>query len=498
MVSPTTVLIVIAAYFGVLILIARFTSRGSTNDDFFIGNRESPWYVVAFGMIGATLSGVTFISVPGWVADSQFSYMQMVMGYVFGYLVIAYVLMPTYYRLKLTSIYGYLDQRFGRASYKTGASYFLLSRTIGASFRLFLVAIVLQQFLMDHVGIPFWITVALTIGLIWVYTYNGGIKTIIWTDTIQTASILIVLVYVTVYITNYFDWSFTEMISEVRQSDYSQVFFFEGGWSDPKNFWKQFFAGMFITIVMTGLDQDMMQKNLSIRNLKDAQKNMNTFNVILFFVVGLFLLLGALLYLYAESIGVGIPTRIVGGKAVPSSDLLFPTLAMEHLGPVIGVMFLIGLIAAAYSSADSALTSLTTSFCIDILGFEKSSRPEKEKVATRQRVHIGFSVLLFLIIQVFWWINNEAVISSLFTVAGYTYGPLLGLYAFGFYSSRTVRDRWVPLVCILSPILSYILSANSEALLNGYQFGFEILLVNGIFTLIGLWIVSSPSKPISN
>ncbi len=494
MVTPTVVLIVIAIYFGVLIFISRVTSKDSSNEDFFIGNRESPWYVVAFGMIGATLSGVTFISVPGWVGDAQFSYLQMVIGYVFGYIIIAYVLMPTYYRMKLTSIYGYLDHRFGVASYKTGASYFLLSRTIGASFRMFLVAIVLQQFLMDAIGIPFWITVALTIGLIWVYTYNGGIKTIIWTDTIQTASILIVLVVTIIYISNYFDWSLTEMISEVRQSDYSQVFFFEGGWSDPKNFWKQFFAGMFITIVMTGLDQDMMQKNLSISNIKDAQKNMNTFNVILFFVVALFLVLGALLYIFAQSKGVGIPTRMVGGEAVPSTDLLFPVLAMEHLGPVIGVLFLIGLIAAAYSSADSALTSLTTSFCIDILGFEKSTMAEKQKIRTRQKVHIGFSVLLFLIIQIFWWINNEAVISSLFTVAGYTYGPLLGLYAFGFYTKRQVNDRWVPLICILAPLLSYILSSNSENWLNGYQFGFEILLVNGLFTFIGLWIISGTSR----
>lgn len=494
MVSPSLVLIVITIYFGVLIFISRITSKDSSNDDFFIGNRESPWYVVAFGMIGATLSGVTFISVPGWVGDAQFSYLQMVIGYVFGYIVIAYVLMPTYYRMKLTSIYGYLDHRFGVSSYKTGASYFLLSRTIGASFRMFLVAIVLQQFLMDAMGIPFWITVALAIGLIWVYTYNGGIKTIIWTDTIQTASILIVLVVSIIYISNYFDWSFTEMISEIRQSDYSQVFFFEGGWSDPKNFWKQFFAGMFITIVMTGLDQDMMQKNLSIRNLKDAQKNMNTFNVILFFVVALFLVLGALLYIYAQSIGVGIPNRMVGGEAVPSTDLFFPVLAMEHLGPVIGVLFLVGLIAAAYSSADSALTSLTTSFCIDILGFEKSTMAEKQKIKMRQKIHIGFSVLLFLIIQIFWWINNEAVISSLFTVAGYTYGPLLGLYAFGFYTRRQVKDRLVPIICIMAPLLSFILSSNSEKWLNGYQFGFEILLVNGLFTMIGLWIISGTSR----
>lgn len=494
MISPTTVLIVLAVYFGILILVARMTSKGSTNDDFFIGNRESPWYVVAFGMIGATLSGVTFISVPGWVGDAQFSYMQMVIGYVFGYLIIAYVLMPTYYRLRLTSIYGYLDQRFGVASYKTGASYFLLSRTIGASFRLFLVAIVLQHFLMDAIGIPFWVTVALTIALIWVYTTQGGIKTIIWTDTFQTASILIVLVSIIISISNYFDWSFGEMISAVRHSEYSQVFFFEGGWSDPNNFWKQFLSGMFITIVMTGLDQDMMQKNLSIKTLKDAQKNMNTFNVILFFVVGLFLVLGALLYIYAEAIGVGIPSRLVGGEDVPSSDLLFPTLAMEHMTPVIGILFLVGLIAAAYSSADSALTSLTTSFCIDILNFEKSDKPEQKKVKIRKQVHVGISVVLFFVILVFWWINDEAVISSLFKVAGYTYGPLLGLYSFGFFTRREVVDRWVPIVCILAPILSYILNANSESWLNGYQFGFEILLVNGLFTFIGLMLISSASN----
>lgn len=494
MISPSIVLIVIAVYFGVLILIARTTSKGSNNEDFFIGSRESPWYIVAFGMIGSTLSGVTFISVPGWVGDSQFSYLQMAMGYIFGYIVIAYVLMPTYYRLKLTSIYGYLDQRFGFYSYKTGAGYFLLSRTIGASFRLFLVAIVLQQFLMDPLGVPFWITVALTILLIWIYTSKGGIKTIIWTDTIQTGSILIVLIATLVTITNYFGWSFSEMVTEVSQSDLSQVFFFEGGWSDPNNFWKQFFSGMFITIVMTGLDQDMMQKNLSISNIKDAQKNMNTFNIVLFFVVFLFLLLGALLYLYAQSKGIGTPNRMVGGEAVPSTDLLFPVLAMEHLGPVIGVLFLIGLIAAAYSSADSALTSLTTSFCIDILGFEKVDRSEKMKVRTRRKVHVGFSVLLFVTIQIFWWINNEAVIASLFKVAGYTYGPLLGLYIFGFYTKRIVRDRLVPVICLLAPILSYILSANSEKWLNGYQFGFEILLVNGFFTLIGLWAISKSKE----
>ncbi|GAA5224817.1 sodium:solute symporter [Membranihabitans marinus] len=442
-------------------------------------------------MIGATLSGVTFISVPGWVGDSQFSYIQMAMGYIFGYIVIAYVLMPAYYKMGLTSIYGYLDQRFGNSSYKTGAAYFLLSRTIGASFRLFLVAIVLQQYLMEPLGIPFWITVALTIILIWVYTSKGGIKTIIWTDTIQTLSILIVLIATIVTIINYFDWTLMDAYSALKTSDYSQVFFFEGGWSDPNNFWKQFISGMFITIVMTGLDQDMMQKNLSIKNIGDAQKNMNTFNFVLFFVIILFLVMGAFIYMYAEANGIGMPTRMVGGVEVPSTDLLFPTVAMEHLGPVIGILFLIGLIAAAYSSADSALTSLTTSFCIDFLNFEKINDSEVVKLKKRKYVHIAFSLLIFITIQIFWWINNEAVISALFKVAGYTYGPLLGLYTFGFFTKRSVNDRLVPIICILSPALSYLLNLYSESLFNGYIFGFEILLVNGFITLIGLFAISS-------
>ncbi|WP_236979566.1 sodium:solute symporter [Membranihabitans maritimus] len=490
MISPWVVLAVVGVYFSVLIIISRITSRNSGNEDFFIGNRESPWYVVAFGMIGATLSGVTFISVPGWVGDSQFSYLQMAIGYIFGYLVIAYVLMPTYYKLGLTSIYGYLDQRFGVSSYKTGAAYFLLSRVIGASFRLFLVAIVLQQYLMTPLGVPFWITVALTIILIWVYTSKGGIKTIIWTDTIQTLSIILVLIATIISIMGFFDWGIRDMVTAVSTSENSQIFFFDGGWSDPNNFWKQFLSGMFITIVMTGLDQDMMQKNLSIRSIGDAQKNMNTFNIVLFFVILLFLIMGALLYMYAEANGIGIPNRIVGDEAVPSTDLLFPTIAMEHLGPAVGVLFLIGLIAAAYSSADSALTSLTTSFCIDFLNFEKSEATDKKKEQTRKIVHVSFSILLFIAIQIFWWINDEAVISSLFKVAGYTYGPLLGLFAFGFYSKRTIVDKWAPVICVLAPVLSFILNLNSEKWLNGYQFGFELLLVNGALTIIGLFIVS--------
>ncbi len=492
-ISPSIILIILAFYFIFLMIISQITSKGSQNEDFFVGGRKSPWYVVAFGMIGASLSGVTFISVPGWVADSQFSYMQVVLGYVLGYVVIAFVLMPMYYRLQLTSIYTYLEKRFGPRAYKTGAAYFLLSRSVGAAFRLFLVAIVLQEFLMDSLGIPFAGTILLAIALIWIYTYRGGIKTIVWTDTLQTASMLFAVIATIVSIGSSLDLNGMELIETIQDSEYSQVWFFEGGWADSQNFFKQFLSGMFITIVMTGLDQDMMQKNLSCRNIGDAQKNMMTLSGILVLANILFLSLGAMLYIYAGEQGVDMPVRMVGDEAVPASDLLYPTLALNHLSPSIGIIFLVGLIAAAYSSADSALTALTTSFCIDFLGFEKSEAAEKEKRKTRLWVHLGFSGLLFFIIMAFWYINDQAVISALFTMAGYTYGPLLGLYSFGFFVSRSVRDRWIPLVCILSPILSYVIDVNSERWLWGYDFGFEILILNGLITFAGLWLLSGPA-----
>lgn len=489
-ISPHLILLIIGVYFLVLIAVSYFTSRGSKNDDFFIGGRKSPWYVVAFGMIGASLSGVTFISVPGWVTDSYFSYMQTVLGYLLGYLVIAFVLMPMYYRLQLTSIYTYLDRRFGIRAYKTGSAYFLLSRTLGASMRLFLMVLVLQRFLMDQLGVPFAVTILLTIVLIWIYTFRGGIKTIIWTDTLQTASLLLAVVATIVYISSTMDLSLNNMIQRVVDADMSQVFFFEGGWSDPKNFFKQLFGGMFITIVMTGLDQDMMQKNLSCRNIGDAQKNMVTFSFILVGVNLLFLTMGALLYLYAGEIGVEIPQRMVGGEMKQATDLMYPTIALEHLNPIVGVAFIVGLIAAAYSSADSALTSLTTAFCIDFLEFDKSRASEEVKRKTRLIVHIGFSVLLFIVIMIFYYINDDAVIQALFKLAGYTYGPLLGLYAFGFFVNRSVRDRMIPIVCVLSPTLTYVLDRYSETLLWGYKFSFELLIVNGLITFVGLLIFS--------
>ena len=480
-ISPVVLIATIVGYFLLLLIISWWTSRGADTQTFFNAKRQSPWYLVAFGMIGASLSGVTFVSVPGWVAESQFSYMQMVFGYLVGYLVIATVLMPKYYKLNLTSIYTYLEGRFGKESYKTGAIFFLLSRLIQASFRLFLVAIVLQTFVMDKYGLPFWLTVMITIILIWSYTYRGGIKTIVWTDTLQTLCMLVAVVATILTIGSEMQLSVGSLIATIKQSEYSQIFYFESGWTDSKNFFKRFLAGAFIAIVMTGLDQDMMQKNLTCKNIGDAQKNMFWFSLSLIFVNLLFLGLGALLYIYAASLGVDVPAK---------SDLLFPLLAFEHLPSAIGVVFVLGLIAAAYSSADSALTSLTTSFCIDILNFDKKKRTEGQKRATRLMVHVGFSILLFLVILLFYQINDDAVIKAIFTFAAYTYGPLLGLYAFGFFTKNVIRDSYVPIIALLSPFLTYLIDKNSEALLAGYKFGFELLLVNGLITFIGLLLLT--------
>lgn len=465
--SSTLIISVIVIYFLVLIGISFITGKSDSNASFFSGDKQSPWYIVAFGMIGASLSGVTFISVPGWVATSGFSYMQMVLGYLLGYLVIATVLMPLYYRMNLTSIYGYLQSRFGNSSYKTGAIFFLISRVIGASFRLYLVANVLQMAIFDAWGVPFEMTVVVTILLIWVYTFRSGIKTIIWTDTLQTLFML-VAVGLSVYLISVdMNLNFTSLISTVKESDYSQMFFWEG----KHHFVRQFLSGAFMAIVMTGLDQDMMQKNLSCKSLGDAQKNMFWFSIVLVFVNLLFLSLGALLYMYAETHGISF------NKA----DDLFPAVALNGgLGLGVGVLFILGLIAAAYSSADSALTSLTTSFCIDLLGFDIDSGVKEIK--QRKLVHLGFSILLVLVILVFKSINDDSVISALFKVAGYTYGPLLGMYAFGLFTKLNVKDNWVPLVAVLSPVACYIIQLY-------IPFGFELLILNGAITFIGLYLL---------
>lgn len=471
--SPTLILIVISAYFLFLILISWVTGRKSDNSSFFLANRSSPWYLVAFGMIGSSLSGVTFISIPGTVQSQSFSYMQLVMGYFLGYLVIIKVLLPLYYKLNLTSIYAYLRQRLGYYSHKTGASFFLLSRTIGSSFRLYLVAMVLDSFVLGPWGVPFWATVTGTIVLIWFYTFRSGIKTIIWTDTLQTTFLIGAVLIAIGIIAADLQTSLPALPNLVAKSDYAQVFFWD--WNDPKNFFKMFFSGAFITIVMTGLDQDMMQKNLSCRSLGDAQKNMFWFSLVLIAVNMLFLSLGALLFLYAETKGITLPAK---------SDELFPMLALQYFAPIAGFTFIVGLIAAAYSSADSALTALTTSFCVDFLGFND----KKGSVRTRIWVHIGMSIVLGAQIIGFRSLHDDSLITQLFKVAGYTYGPLLGMFAFGLFTPWSVKDRWVPFIAILSPVLCFLLSHNAAAWFNGYQFGFELLMVNGLLTFCGLWL----------
>ena len=487
--TPTFILGIIAAYFLVLITVSYFTGRKAGNAEFFLAGRRSPWLLVAIGMIGASLSGVTFISIPGVVgaggANQSFSYMQMVFGYLLGYLIIAQVLLPLYYRLNLTSIYTFLEQRLGYHAYKTGAAYFMLSRIIGSSFRLYLVAIVLQQFVLGPFGIPFAATVAVTILLIWVYTSKGGIRTIVYTDTLQTVCMLSAVVLTIISIGNALETDLGGLVAMVRSSDYSQMFFFEGGWNDPNNFFKQFISGALIAVVMTGMDQDMMQKNLSCRNIGEAQKNVYTFSVVLVFANMLFLMLGALLYIYAASIGLEVPEK---------TDELFPMIALRHLSPTVGILFILGLIAAAYSSADSALTALTTSFCVDFLGIEKSQASEEEKRRTRGLVHIGISLVLLIIIVIFNALNNEAVISQLFIAAGYTYGPILGLFSFGMLTRREVHSLWVIPVCIAAPVLSYIINDNSAQWLSGFELGFLIIALNGLLTFVGLWAISRPGQ----
>ena len=469
--SSTLLLSVISLYFILLFFISYLTGKDDSNDSFFLANRNSPWYVISYGMIGVTLSGVTFMSVPGMVGSSEFSYLQMVFGFFVGYFVISRVLLPLYYNLGLTSIYTYLKDRLGYSSYKTGSAFFLLSRTIGSAFRLYLMATVLQFAVFDAWNIPFFITVIITIVLIWLYTHRSGMKTIIWTDTLQTTFMLASVIIIAYILIDRMGFDFSSAYNLIKDSDYSKVFFFED-WTDKKYFFKQFFSGVFMAIVMTGLDQDQMQKNLSCRNLKDAQKNMTVFSIILIFVDLLFLSFGAILFIYSESVGFNIPSK---------TDLLFPYIVFNSGMPIyVGLLFIIGIIAAAYSTADSALTSLTTSFCIDIIEIDKQE-PEKQ-VKTRKKVHVLFSFILLVVILLFDALNNESVINSLFTVAGYTYGPLLGMFSFGLFTKHKVKDKFVPFVAIASPVICYILSLY-------IPFGFELLILNGFITFIGLFLL---------
>ncbi len=477
--TPLTIFLSFAVYTALLLTISAITSRNADTQSYFLGNRQSPWYVVAYGMIGASLSGVTFISIPGDVGASQFSYMVIVMGYLIGYFVIANVLLPVYYRMNLTSIYTYLESRFGFWSYKTGAFFFLISRLIGASFRMFLVVNVLQIFVFDAWEIPFWLSVSLFMLLMILYTYRGGIKTIVWTDTLQTSFMLVTVILSIVLIYQSMDISLSELISRVMESDYSRVF--NTAVDEKTHFIKQFLSGIFIAIVMTGLDQDMMQKNLSCRSLPEAKKNVYWMSASLVPVNMLILLLGASLFIFANSEGIAIPER---------SDNLFPIIALQHLPAAAGIVFMIGLISAAYSSADSALTSLTTSFAVDFLNINKRKNlKELDKRKLRHVIHFFIAGIIVLIIIVFRAVNDESVISRLFTIAGYTYGPLLGMFFFGLFTKTKVKDRWIPVVAVLAPIVSYILSLYSEELFFGYKFGFELLLVNGALTALGLYFL---------
>ncbi|MBO0947082.1 sodium:solute symporter [Fibrella forsythiae] len=484
--NSTIALIILIAYFAMLITVSYYTSKGADTNTFFTANRQSPWYLVAFAMIGTSLSGVTFISVPGAVGGvfkgfegyKGFFYFQVVLGYIIGYYVIATVLMPMYYRLNLISIYGYLEKRFGFWSYKTGAGFFLLARTVGSAVRLYVAAGVLQLAIFNDLGIPFSVSVAITILLIWLYTFKGGVKTIIITDTLQTTFLVTAVMLTIVLISRELNMSFSQVTAAIKSSPYSQVFYFENI-NDPRHFLKQFISGIFIAIVMTGLDQDLMQKNLTCKNIGEAQKNMFWFTITLTIVNFMFLCLGALLYIYATTKGIALPAK---------TDELYPLLALNHFGPVVGITFLLGITAATYASSDSALTALTTSFCIDFMNVEK--KPEVERARIKHWVHIGFSVLFWIVIVIFNRLNSGDVITAVFDLAGYTYGPLLGLYSFGLFNNRSVRDKFVPIVCVLSPLVTYYVNAHSAAWFNGYTFSFERLLLNGLFTYVGMWLLS--------
>lgn len=484
--TPTSILLLIASYFGVLIIISYFTGKEDSNAAFFKANKSAPWYLVAFGMIGASLSGVTFISVPGLIGGQQFAYMQGVLGFFVGYFFIAFVLLPIYYRMNVTSIYEYLEERFGNVSYKTGAFFFLLSRVTGASFRLFLVALAMQYIVFESIGVPFWITVVISILLIWVYTFRGGIKTIIWTDTLQTLTMLTAVGLAIYLINDKLDWTYIEFLNSEAFAQKGKIFFFD----DPNSstyFWKYFIGGIFITIAMTGLDQDMMQKNLTCKNNKEAQKNMISMSFLLVIVNFAFLSLGALLFIYSEKFGIDIP--VVDGKT--RTDLLFPEIAMnQNLGKPLAVIFIIGLIAAAYSSADSALTSLTTSFSVDFLNIKK--RPIAEQKPLRKKVHIYVSIVLTLVVILFNYLDGN-VVSNLFKFATFTYGPLLGLFAFGILTKYTIRDKYAWIIGLLSILITYGITSLPESIIGAYKFHWEILPINGLITFIGLLIISKKS-----
>ena len=476
--TPVVVLITIFAYFIVLFSISYAVGRRADSQGFFVGNRRSPWFVVAFAMIGSMISGVTFISVPGMVAASGFSYLQMVLGFVVGQLLIAYVLVPLFYRMNVVSIYEYLETRFGIASYRTGAWFFFISKMLGAAVRLFLVCVVLQLLVFEPLHLPFVLNMVFTVGLVWLYTFRGGVKSLIWTDTLKTVCLVVSVVLCIYYIARGLHLDLGGLWQTIRGSEMSQMFFFDDV-NDKRYFFKQFLAGVFTVIAMNGLDQDMMQRNLSCRNSRDSQKNMITSGIAQFFVNALFLMLGVLLYVYASAYGIAIPAK---------SDELFPWIATQGYFPgIVGILFVVGLISSAYSAAGSALTALTTSFTVDILGVKGKS--EELVSHLRKRVHIGMAVVMGVVIFIFNVLNNTSVIDAVYTLASYTYGPILGLFAFGLSVKTPVRDRYIPLVAIVSPILCFILDRHSQEWFGGYSFSYELLILNALFTYIGLLLL---------
>ncbi len=489
--SPLLLLLFLIVYFSVLIIISYFTSKNSSdNSSFFIANRNSKWYFVAFGMIGTALSGVTFISVPGAVEKSSFGYFQFVLGNAVGFILIATVLLPLYYRLNLISIYTYLEKRFGYWSYKSGAMIFLISRTIGSAFRLYLVAIVLQKFIFDAWNVPFWVTIVICLLLIWSYTFKGGLKTIIITDTLQTVFLLSSVILSIYFISKGLNIDLKHTFEAVKESSYSRIFFWDDFGSNKNHFIKQFLGGIFITIAMTGLDQDLMQKNLSCKNIWEAQKNMLSFTGI-FVVMNLFFLsVGALLYIYANA--KGIDTASLG-----TPDHLFPEIALNYLGVVPAIIFMLGLTAATFATTDSALTALTTSFCVDFLHFDKKG-DTNDPVLVKQRhwVHLAFSFVVFLVVLVFKIINDDSVVNAIFKAAGYTYGPLLGLFAFGMISKRSIKDKLIPYICVLSPAIAFFIDKESLSWF-GYSIGFELIIINALITMLCMLLTSSRARDLA-
>lgn len=466
------VLIVIAVYFGILLSVSYFISRKSAdNDTFFLANRKSPWYLIAIGMIGTSISGVTFVSVPGMVRNSNFAYMQMVLGFFFGYLIIAYVLLPLYYKLNLTTIYTYLDKRFGRRSYKTGASFFLLSKIVGSSAKMYIVAVILQQLVFDYWNVPFYATVIITVLMIWLYTKNSGIKAIVWTDLIQTAVLVLALVLILYQVIT--KLNSTHLLHDLLQSTHTKIFIFDD-FNNKQFFWKQFLTGVFIPIVMTGLDQGLMQKNLTCRTLKDAQKNMLWYGASFVPLNLLFLTLGAMVLMLATQNGIILPDK---------SDKILPVLVSQYLGNGVLVLFVLGMIATAFSSADDSLTAVTTSFSVDILEVDKME--EQKAVKLRKKIHIASAFTFVVFVLIFKLINNDSIIDTIYTLVGYTYGPLLGMYAYGLFTKKSVNDKIVPYICITAPILSYVINVLASRYFH-YTFGYELLMINGGLTFLGL------------